>query len=64
MPKMKSKAAAKKRFKITASGKVKRHHCNAGHILTKKNQKRKRHLRQSTLVDSTREKTIKRLLVV
>jgi large subunit ribosomal protein L35 len=63
MPKMKSKSAVKKRFKLTASGQLKRHHCNAGHILTKKSQKRKRHLRASTLVESSHFRKIRRMLI-
>lgn len=63
MPKMKSKSAAKKRFKITASGKLKRGRANASHILTKKNAKRKRRLRSSTIVCPADFKRIRRLLV-
>ena len=40
MPKMKSKASAKKRFDITGSGKLKRKHAYKSHILTKKSTKR------------------------
>lgn len=53
MPKMKSVSGAKKRFKSTGSGKIKRKKAFASHILTKKSPKRKRNLRQSTLVDKT-----------
>jgi large subunit ribosomal protein L35 len=63
MPKMKSKSGARKRFSLTGTGKVKRHKCNHGHILTKKNAKRKRHLRQSTLVPVQVEDRVKRMLV-
>lgn len=62
MPKMKSNSGAKKRFKKTASGRVKRKKAFKSHILTKKSQKRKRNLRKDTLVDKTDEKRIKRLL--
>ena len=41
MPKMKTKSSAKKRFKITGSGKIKRKHAFKSHILTKKSKKRK-----------------------
>jgi large subunit ribosomal protein L35 len=44
MPKMKSKSSAKKRFKLTGSGKIKRKHAFKSHILTKKATKRKRNL--------------------
>jgi len=60
---MKSKRGASKRFKVTGSGKVKRNHAFASHILTKKSSKRKRNLRKSTLVSKTNEKRIKQLIV-
>ena len=63
MPKMKSKRAAAKRFKVTGSGKVKRSHAYAGHIMTKKSPKRKRNLRDSDLVSKTEEKRIKQLIL-
>ena len=62
MPKIKTKRAAAKRFKFTASGKVKRRRGFLRHINTHMTTKRKRHLRQSTLVDKADEKNIKRLL--
>lgn len=62
MPKMKSNSGAKKRFKKTGSGRVKRKKAFHSHILTKKSPKRKRNLRKDTLVDSTDEKRIKRMI--
>ncbi|PWM73837.1 MAG: 50S ribosomal protein L35 [Bacillota bacterium] len=62
MPKMKTKSAAKKRFRVTAGGKVKRQHAGKNHILTKKARKRKNNLRQGAYVDNTQEKTIKTLI--
>jgi large subunit ribosomal protein L35 len=62
MPKMKSNSSAKKRFKVTGSGKLKRQKAFANHILTKKSQKRKRNLRQDTIVDKTDEPRMKRML--
>ncbi|HOF46039.1 MAG TPA: 50S ribosomal protein L35 [Bacteroidales bacterium] len=62
MPKMKSKSAAKKRFTLTGTGKVKRHHAYHSHILTKKSTKRKRNLAYSTIVDKTMQHTIKEML--
>jgi len=62
MPKMKSKSGAKKRFKLTGSGKIKRKHAYKSHILTKKSTKRKRNLTYSTTVDKTDEKNIKVML--
>jgi large subunit ribosomal protein L35 len=50
MPKLKTHKGAAKRFKKTGTGKVKRGHANARHILTSKDKKRKRRLGQSTLV--------------
>ena len=41
MPKMKTKSSAKKRFKLTGTGKIKRKHAFKSHILTKKSKKRK-----------------------
>ncbi|MFO8061650.1 MAG: 50S ribosomal protein L35 [bacterium] len=62
MPKLKTKKSAAKRFKITGSGKVKRNKAFKRHILTKKSAKRKRNLRQSTIVSKADEKRIKKLL--
>ncbi len=63
MPKMKTHKGAKKRFKITASGKVKRMRAFKSHILTKKSSKRKRRLRRATVITTRGEaKNIKRLL--
>ncbi|HSH46546.1 MAG TPA: 50S ribosomal protein L35 [Longimicrobiales bacterium] len=62
MPKMKSNSGAKKRFKKTASGRIKRGKQNRRHILTKKAPKRKRQLRNDTLVSKADEKRMKRLL--
>jgi large subunit ribosomal protein L35 len=50
MPKMKTKSSAKKRFKLTGTGKIKRKHAYKSHILTKKSNKRKLKLTHSTLV--------------
>ncbi|MFQ5718477.1 MAG: 50S ribosomal protein L35 [Acidobacteriota bacterium] len=58
MPKLKSHRGAAKRFRSTASGKLKRNHANASHILTKKSRKRKRRLRHASLIaDSDHGKT-------
>ncbi len=63
MPKMKSHKGARKRFKITGSGKVKRMRAFKSHILTKKSPKRKRRLRQSAIIQTPGEvRHIKRLL--
>ena len=63
MPKMKTHKGAAKRFKVTASGKVKRMKAFKSHILTKKTSKMKRNLRRGTLIATNGEqKNIKRLL--
>jgi large subunit ribosomal protein L35 len=62
MPKMKTKSGAKKRFKITGSGKIKRKHAYKSHILTKKSTKRKRNLTYFTTVDKADEKNIRHML--
>lgn len=62
MPKMKTKSGAKKRFKLTGTGKVKRKHANHNHILTKKHKKRKRNLAKMGLVNKRDEKAILDLL--
>ena len=61
--KMKTHKGAAKRFKTTASGKVRRYKANKSHILTKKSPKRKRKLRRPDLVQTTGDtKRIKRLI--
>lgn len=62
MPKQKTHRGAAKRFKVSARGKVLRHHSETSHILTKKTSKRKRKLRKSTEVSPAFERTIKKLL--
>ena len=62
MPKMKTKSSAKKRFKLTGTGKIKRKHAFKNHILTKKSKKRKLRLTHSTTVDKKDVKSIKEQL--
>tara|TARA_B100000575_G_C23143304_1_gene666148 strand:+ start:4398 stop:4592 length:195 start_codon:yes stop_codon:yes gene_type:complete len=62
MPKMKSNSGAKKRFKTTGSGKIKRKKAFKRHILTKKSSKTKRQLGQSTLVAAADVPRVKQLL--
>ena len=62
MPKMKSNSGAKKRFTLTGTGRVKRKKAFASHILTKKSPKRKRNLRDATLVHKADEKRCKRMI--
>ena len=62
MPKLKTKSGAKKRFKLTKTGKVLRAKANKRHILNKKTTKRKRQLRQTAVADKTNVAQIKRML--
>ena len=62
MPKVKTNSSAKKRFKVTGSGKIKRKHAFKSHILTKKSKKRKRNLTQPGLVDKADMNNIKSML--
>lgn len=62
MPKMKTNSGAKKRFKRTASGRLKREKAFKSHILTKKSRKRKRGLGKSVLVDKTDQARMDKLL--
>ena len=58
MPKMKTKSSAKKRFKLTGTGKIKRKHAFKSHILTKKSKKRKLRLTHDGLVHKSDRKNI------
>ena len=62
MPKLKSHSGAKKRFNLTKTGKVKRAHAYKSHILTKKDTKRCRRLRNTTYADKTNYATIKKMI--
>lgn len=62
MPKMKSNRGAMKRFRVTGSGKIKRNKGFKGHLLSSKNKKRKRRLRQSALVAAVEQKNIRKLI--
>lgn len=62
MPKMKTNGSAKKRFKVSSSGKIKRKHPFASHILTKKTQKRKRNLRKTDWVSQADKSRVLRML--
>ena len=62
MPKIKTHSGAKKRFKTTKSGKVKRAHAYTSHILTKKTTKRKRNLRKSGILADVEAKRAKEML--
>ena len=62
MPKVKTNSGAKKRFALTGTGKIKRHHAFHSHILTKKTKKQKRNLDHVALVDTTNVKQVRELL--
>ncbi|MCK9309795.1 MAG: 50S ribosomal protein L35 [Candidatus Cloacimonetes bacterium] len=62
MPKIKTNRSAAKRFKVTGSGKVVRHHAKSAHIKTKKSPKLKRNLRQSAIVRKSDEGRVYRML--
>lgn len=62
MPKLKTKKGAAKRFRFTATGKIKRGHSHARHILTKKSNKRKRLLDIDTLVSPADQKRVEAML--
>jgi large subunit ribosomal protein L35 len=62
MPKLKTSRGAAKRFKLTATGKVRRRRAYLRHINSTKTRKQKRRLGRPTVVDKSNEKAIKRLL--
>jgi len=62
MPKLKTNSGAKKRFRLTGTGKIKRKHAYKSHILTKKSTKRKRNLGYWTTIDSTNVSNVKLML--
>ena len=62
MPKIKTHSGAKKRFKLTKTGKVKRAHAYKSHILNKKTTKRKRNLRKTVTADVTNVAKIKKMV--
>jgi large subunit ribosomal protein L35 len=62
MPKLKTHKGAAKRFRTTATGKIKRGHSHARHILTKKTNKRKRYLDVDVMVSEGDQKRVERML--
>ena len=62
MPKIKTNRSAAKRFRVTATGKIKRNKGYKRHILSSKGKKRKRHLRQATMVAAGDVKNIRKLI--
>jgi large subunit ribosomal protein L35 len=64
MPKMKTHAGAKKRFKVTATGKVRGRHAFSSHILEKKTPKRKRAIGRPMILSDHYTPRVKRMLGV
>ena len=62
MPKLKTHTGAKKRFKLTKNGKVKRAHAYKSHILTKKDTKRTRRLRAGGYADVTNMDAVRKMI--
>ncbi len=63
MPKMKSNRGAAKRFRVSASGKIKRHSAYHSHILTKKSAKRKRNLRKESQVSAADTRKVRKMIL-
>jgi large subunit ribosomal protein L35 len=64
MPKMKTNSSAKKRFKLTGTGKIARNNAYMSHILTKMSTKRKRNLGHTSLVSDADLGNVKRMLCI
>ena len=62
MPKIKTNRAAAKRFRVTGTGEIKRNKGFKRHILSSKGKKRKRHLRNATLVAAVEARNIRQLI--
>jgi large subunit ribosomal protein L35 len=64
MPKLKTKSGAKKRFKVTGTGKIMHKHAFKNHILTKKETKQKRRLGNKALVKKSDMNNVKAMLIL
>lgn len=64
MPKIKTHSRAKKTFKVTGTGKIRRYKAFKSHLLTKKSKSRKRHLRIHGLVHPSNARLVKKMLVM
>jgi large subunit ribosomal protein L35 len=62
MPKLKTNKAVKKRFRLTATGKVKHRQAGTSHLATRKSKKRRRQLRGTTTLDPSAARAIRRAL--
>ena len=64
MPKVKTNPGAKKRFTLTGTGKIKRHHAYHSHILTKKTKKQKRNLDKFAILEKANRSQVRELLAM
>lgn len=64
MPKMKTNSSAKKRFKVTGSGKIKKYKAYKSHLLGHKSTKQKRHLNIDSTVHPSDESRVKAMLTI
>ena len=64
MPKMRTRRGAAKRFKLSGSGRIKRHKANHRHMLIRRSNKAIRKMRQAGLVSSADRKLVKAMLGV
>ncbi|MFN7120195.1 MAG: 50S ribosomal protein L35 [Saprospiraceae bacterium] len=64
MPKMKTHSSAKKRFKVTGSGKIKHRSANTSHLLSNRTTKRKKRLAQDAFVSDADLKRVKKMLLM
>ena len=64
MPKMKTRRGAAKRFKLTASGRIKRNKANHRHMLIRRSNKANRKVRQGAIVGAADRKNVRRMLCI
>ena len=64
MPKMKTRRGAAKRFKLTASGRIKRNKANHRHMLIRRSKKAKRNMRHGAIVGAADRKNVRRMLCI
>lgn len=64
MPKMKTHSSAKKRFKVTGSGKIKHRSANTSHLLSNRTKKRKNNLAKDAFVSDADYKRVKNMLLI
>lgn len=62
MPKMKTNSAARKRFKVTGTGRIRRGKAGKSHMMRDKNARRLRRLKKNDMVETTHEHRVRRLL--